>query len=82
MQGISTIARAVKVRGLAPFILAVPEEGATIHDIDAPKPPQGQLQWLNDKAIIRRITSIPHRGYLTVWGRGEYWLDVVDYLKK
>ena len=76
------IARAAKVRGLAPFILAVPKEGATIHDIDAPKPPQGQLQWLSDQAIIRRITSSTRDGYLTVWGRGEYWPDVVGYLKK
>jgi hypothetical protein len=82
MRGLNMIATAAKCRGLAPFILAVPEGGATVRDINAPNPPQGQLQWLRDKAIIRRITSRSADGYLTVWGRGEYWLGVVDYLKK
>jgi hypothetical protein len=82
MRGVNFLAAKLERENLAEFVRAVPETGAIAKDIDAPKPKQGALQWMAYHGIIRRLSSVPKSGYRTVWGRGEYWYDVMEYLNR
>ncbi len=83
VRGVNFIASKIERSGLADFVANVPECGAVASEIDGSDAiKNGSLQYLSHHGIIKRFDSIPHRGYLTVWGRGEYWYDVVDYLRR
>ena len=83
MRGVNFIASKIERLGLRDFVTNIPKEGAVASEIDGSDAlSNGSLQWLSCHGIIRRLSSVPRSGYLTIWGRGEYWYDVVDYLRR
>jgi hypothetical protein len=83
VRGVNFIAAKIVRNGLRDFVSNVPGEGGIASEIDGSMAlNNGSLQWLSYIGIIRRLDSIPSKGYLTVWGRGEYWYDVMDYLRR
>jgi hypothetical protein len=83
VRGVNFIAAKIERIGLKEFVSNVPDDGSVASEIDGSDAlNNGSLQWLSYHGIIRRLDSIPTKGYLTVWGRGEYWYDIMGYLRR